>query len=90
MELLQSVCSQLLDLWAQDGQVVPPATSLGAYVAEFAMLECAVAFVVQEADSILIWLPPFWDKPCAWHLRGLKGLPLLNRRVRACSFVLQV
>ena len=32
---------------------------LEAYVAELAMLECTIAIVVEEADGILIWPPPF-------------------------------
>ena len=49
--------------------MVPSVTSLGIYVAELAMSECVVAFVVQKANGILIRLPPFWDWPCAWHVQ---------------------
>ena len=50
------------------------------YVAELAMSECAVAFVVQEANGILIRPPAFWDWPCAWHVQRLMSLPLPNGR----------
>ena len=56
------------------------------YVAELAMSECAVAFVVQEANVILIRPPPFWDWPCAWHVWRLMSLSLPNER-RKKSFV---
>ena len=39
------------------------------YVVELAMPECAVFFVLQEANGIVIRLPPFWDWPCGWCVR---------------------